>query len=225
MAVLPPLAAWSVNAQSSSYSSNIVGFATVTIPPGYSILGNPLSAGLTNGANEIGLLIDGEQILTWNGSFFEFSSFDSGLGGWIDINLAPSTPPSLPPGRGFFFFNPLAEATNFTFVGQVVAAPSSTNCQAVSPGFSLISSPLPASVADISEAPVSLPLIDGMLVLTWDNATSKYVYAQYDPTLGIGNGWLDANLKSINAPGYSIGQGFFLFDPRMSAIVWCQSLP
>jgi len=38
MAVLPPLAAWSVNAQSSSYSSNIVGFATVTIPPAYSIL-------------------------------------------------------------------------------------------------------------------------------------------------------------------------------------------
>jgi len=62
-------------------------------------------------------------------------------------------------------------------VGQIVAAPSSTDCQAVSPGFSLISSPLPANVADISEAPVSLPLIDGMLVLTWDNATSKYGYA------------------------------------------------
>ena len=219
MAVLLSLAAWSVNAQ--SYSTNIVGFATVTIPPGYSILGNPLSTGVTNGANEIGLQIDGEQILTWDTakSTFKFVTFDATLG-WLDANFAATVPPSLPPGVGFFFFNPAKTATNFTFVGQVVPTPSSTSCLSLAPGFSLISSPLPASVADISAAPLNLPKLDGMEVLTWDSATSKYFFYSFDAILG----WYDG-IQFLNPPAYSIGQGFFLFDPGASADLWCQSLP
>jgi len=217
-------------AQSSVYSLNIVGYATVTVPAGYSILANPLSAGATNGANEIGLTLTGEQILTWNtaSSTFNYVSYDPTLGigtGWVDANLNPSSPPSLPPGVGFFFFNPGATATNVTFVGQVVPGPSSTNNLTVAAGYSMIGSPLPANVTNISSAPVSLPLLNGMLVLTWDNVNSKYVYAQYDATLGIGNGWVDANLNAISAPGYSIGQGFFYFNPQSGNATWSQSLP
>src|SRR6476646_6129289 len=95
-------------AQSSVYSLNIVGYATVTVPTGYSLLANPLSAGATNGANEIMPIIDGEQILTWNGSGYNYASYDSGFGGWIDSQNNASAPPSLPPGKGFFFFNPNA---------------------------------------------------------------------------------------------------------------------
>ena len=54
IAIIAVLAASSGMAQSSVYSSNIVGYATVTVPPGFSILANPLSAGATNGAAEIG---------------------------------------------------------------------------------------------------------------------------------------------------------------------------
>jgi hypothetical protein len=219
------IAASAVSAMAQNvYSLNIVGYATVTVPAGFSILANPLSAGATNGANEIGLTIDSEQILTWNTakSTFDYVSFDSTLGGWIDANLAPSTPPSLPPGKGFFFFNPATTATNITFVGQVVPGPASTNSLSLVPGFSMIGSPLPANVTDVSAAPVSLPKIDSMQVLTWNNATSKYVYSSFDSTLG---GWIDANLSPITAPSYSIGQGFFFFNPGTTAASWNQSLP
>jgi hypothetical protein len=150
-----------------------------------------------------------------------------GIGtGWVDANLNPSVPPSLPPGTGFFYYNPGATATNFTFVGQVVPGPSSTNSLVLQPGYSMIGSPLPANVADISAAPVSLPIggsLNGLQILTWNG--KGYVYSSYDNTLGIGTGWVDANLNAISAPSYSIGQGFFFYNPAATAQNWNQSLP
>src|SRR5689334_10593256 len=101
-------------AQANVYSLNIVGYATVTIPPGYSLLANPLSVG-TNGANEIMPILDGETILTWNGTSFVQVGYDSGapVPGWVGADgTTPAVPPSLPPGKGFFFFNPNSAATN-----------------------------------------------------------------------------------------------------------------
>src|SRR5215469_12206384 len=113
--VVGPAAVWStVGAQNSTniaitgtagffragdgvYSSNIVGYATVTVAPGYNLLANPLSAGATNGANEIMPILDGELILTWSGSSYKQTGYDSGFGGWIDANNNASSPPSLPP--------------------------------------------------------------------------------------------------------------------------------
>jgi hypothetical protein len=208
----------SAMAQSNVYSLNIVGYATVSLPAGYSLLANPLSAGATNGAGELGLLIPSEQILTWNGSGFNYASYDPAFGGWIDANFAASVPPQLPPGKGFFFFNPAA-ATNITFVGQVVPGPSSTNSIPLPAGYSLVGSALPANVTNISSAPVSLPLIASMQVLTWSG--SAYVYSSYDPAFG---GWIDQNFAAKTAPTYSIGQGFFFFNPG-TATTWSQSLP
>jgi hypothetical protein len=92
-------------AQSNVYSLNIVGYVNLNVPAGYSMLANPLKAGVTNGANEIMTPIDGEQILTWNGVGFDYVAYDTFFGGWVDSGLNPSQPPSLPPGKGFFFFN------------------------------------------------------------------------------------------------------------------------
>jgi hypothetical protein len=211
------LAVTSVVAQSTLYSSNIVGYATVTILPGYSLLANPLSAGLTNGANEIMPVLDGEVILTWNGAFFNEVMYDSGAGGWVQADdVTPAHPPSLPPGKGFFFFNPNPTATNFTFIGQVVPG-----CFPLAPGFSLIGSSLPSTVTEITNAPVSLPALDGMFILEWDG--SKYVETMFDSSAG---GWVKADDATPSvAPPYTIGQGFFLFDPNACACSWCQSLP
>src|SRR5579859_6266992 len=95
-----------------------IGYATVAFSNGYNLVSNPLSAGLTNGANEIMTPIEGEIILTYNGATFESTAYDSTLGGWVDANSRPSAPPSLPPGRGFFLFNP-GPKTNITFTGQI----------------------------------------------------------------------------------------------------------
>jgi len=208
-------------AQSSVYSLNIVGYATVTIPSSYSILANPLSAGATNGANEIMPIIDGEIILTWTGTKYNQTGYDSGFGGWVGANgTTASVPPSLPPGQGFFFFNP-GPATNVTFVGQVVPNPGSTNTTALTAGYNLLGSAIPATVAQITNAPVNLPVIDGMIILEWNAAGQKYAQTGFDSGFG---GWVgpDGTTASV-APAYAIGQGFFLFTP--TAASWKQSLP
>jgi hypothetical protein len=205
-------------AQSAVYSLNIVGYATVTINSGYNLLANPLSAGVTNGANEIMPIIDGEVILTWNGKGYDYAGFDSAFNGWVDGNNSPSVPPSLPPGKGFFFLNPVA-ATNVTFVGQVVPNPSSTNTLSLPPGYSLVGSPLPAAAAQITNAPVSLPVPDGNVILTWGG--KSYIYSGLDSAF---NGWVDANNNPSTAPAYAIGQGFFYLN-NGPALSWSQSLP
>jgi len=208
-------------AQSSVYSLNIVGYATVTIPSSYSILANPLSAGATNGANEIMPIIDGEIILTWTGTKYAQTGYDSGFGGWVGADgTTASVPPSLPPGQGFFFFNP-GPATNVTFVGQVVPNPGSTNTAPLRAGYNLVGSTIPATVAQITNAPVNLPVIDGMIILEWNAPGQKYAQTGFDSGFG---GWVGADGTTASvAPAYAIGQGFFLFSP--SAASWSQSLP
>lgn len=207
-----------ISAQTNVGGVPIVGYAAVAIPGGISLLANPLNAGLTNGANEIGLLIDGETIATWNGLGFDSYTYSLNSGGWIDANSQPTTPPSLPPGKGLFFFNP-GPATNITFTGLIVPNPGNTNRLILASGYSLVSSALAATVPNITSAPVSLPLIDGMQILAWNG--NGYTFSLYDSGLG---GWVDANLKPKTAPSYSIGQGFFMFNPG-PAVTWEQSLP
>jgi len=205
-------------AQSNAFSANIVGYATVGMPPGYSLLANPLSAGQTNGANEIGLEIPSVQILIYYLQGYNFFSYDPSFGGWVDASFARTSPPSLPPGTGFFLFNPSSTATNITFIGQVVPGPSSTNTLNLPSGFALIGSPLPASVTNIASPPISLPLIPSMQVLTWSG--SDYIYSSFDPSFG---GWIDPDFLPNPPPSYEIGQGFFFFNPGDAA--WRQSLP
>ena len=157
-------------------------------------------------------------MLTWNGSSYDYRSYDTGFGGWIDFNSNPSVPPSLPPGKGFFFFNPNAAYTN-TWVGTVVPAPGATNSLALPSGYSLVGSVLPVGGAAITAAPVNLPLIDGSVILKWNG--SSYDYRSYDTGFG---GWIDFNSNPASEPSYAVGQGFFFFNPNAST-PWLQNLP
>lgn len=206
------------SAQSNVYSLNIVGYVNQTIPSGYSLIANPLSSGATNGANEILPLTDTSVFLTWTGTSFDYRSYDTGFGGWIDAGQNPSTPPSLPPGKGFFFFNPNAAFTN-TWVGTVVPGPGSTNSLSLPSGYSLVGSVLPVAGAAITAAPVNLPLIDTSVILKWTG--TAYQYYSYDTGFG---GWIDAGQNPTVEPGYTVGQGFFFFNPG-APTPWTQSLP
>jgi hypothetical protein len=211
-----------LSGQTNVYGSNIVGYATVALTPGYNLLANPLNACVTNGANEIMPILDGELVLTWNGGSFSEIQYDSTAGGWVSADdVTPASPPSLPPGKGFFFFNPNRTATNFAFMGKVVPGPGTTNCMVLNPGYSLIGSSLPGAINQITSAPVSLPIIDGMYIFQWNGST--YEITIYDSTAG---GWVQADDTTPSfAPPYVIGQGFFLFNSHVTANVWCQTLP
>jgi hypothetical protein len=84
----------------------------------------------------------------------------------------------------------------------------------------MIGSVLPASASPITAAPVSLPLIDGMQILTWTGVA--YDYTAYDTFFG---GWVDSGLNPKPAPNYTVGQGFFFFNPNTTANTWPQTLP
>jgi hypothetical protein len=86
-------------------------------------------------------------------------------------------------------------------------------------GYNFVGSVLPASAANITAAPVSLPIIDGMQVLQWNGAS--YNYSSYDSGFG---GWIDAGFNPIAAPSYTVANGFFLFNP-LAAQPWRQYLP
>jgi hypothetical protein len=204
------------------FSSNIVGYATVTVSAGYNLLANPFNSGATNGANEIMPILDGELIISWNVFRFNEVGYDSGYGGWVGADgQTPAAPPSLPPGVGFFLFNPSAVSTNVVFVGDVIPAPGTTNCVLLSSGYSLVGSRLPATVNQITNAPINLPGIDGMLILEWSG--SNYLQTGLDSQYG---GWVgpDGQTPSV-APPFSIGQGFFYYSPLSAPVSWCQHLP
>ena len=91
-------------AQQNVYSLNIVGYVNVNVPVGYSLLANPLSAGVTNGANEIMPVVPDSQFLTWNGAGFDAVQYSSLFNAWVNpATLDPANPPQLPPGKGFFY--------------------------------------------------------------------------------------------------------------------------
>jgi hypothetical protein len=209
------------------YSLNVVGYVNVPVPAGYSILANPLSAGVTNGANEVMTPIDGSVFLLWNGAGYSYIGYDLGNGGWVDANSAAANPPALPPGKGFFFYNPGA-ATTLTFVGQVVPSPGVTNSMTLPSGYSLVSTPMPVSGtlgtaattgAAVVPGAVNMPIMDGEVMLSWNGA--GYTYQGFD--LGNG-GWVDANSAAIPAPTITAGKGFFFYNPGAAA-PWLQALP
>jgi hypothetical protein len=190
------------------------------------MLGNPLSAGVSNGFNEIMAVIpDGTAVLTWTGNSFDTAIYDASLGlsanNWYQSDgFTPlAAIPTAPPGRGFFISPGLA-LTN-TFVGTVIPNVGATNSLAIPNGFSIVSSVLPVGGA-ATNAVLNLPLLDGMAVLKWTG--NSYDTFVYDGSLGISaDGWyLSDGFTPGPVPNLAVGEGFF-YNPGQVA-TWKQTL-
>jgi len=222
------------------YSLNIVGYVNVPVPGNYSILVNPLSAGATNGANEIMGMVPGTVFLTYDNGAYTFRGVDSdGVNNfWIDATggqVPANQPqaPTLPPGRGFWFYNP-APAT-YTFVGQVVPNPGTTNNFTIKSGYSLIGTPMPVSAtlgtaetAGVPPVPgaLNMPVMLGENVIKYSNASGSYDFALID-VVGDppANKWVGADGSTpVAAPTIKIGEGFFFYNPNPDT-AWLQCLP
>jgi hypothetical protein len=203
-----------------------VGYVNKPLPNGFSLVCNPLSAGVSNGVNEVFSSIpDNTVFLTWTGSGYKYTVYDSTLGlngdgsPWYDADLNESTAPIVTPGKGFFV-SPGNIMTN-TFVGAVVVNVGATNSVNLPNGFSLVSSAIPYG-ASITNSAVNFPFTDNTTFLFWTG--SGYNYVVYDNSLGLngdGSPWYDANLNEAAVPSLSVGQGFFV-SPG-SASVWKQT--
>ena len=128
------------------YSVNIVGYVNTSLPPGLSVITNPL----LNTTNTVSHLFpaapDGTQVYRLDGTNYTVSTFDGIAGAWSNPGL------ELLPGDGFFVRNPSAATFVNTFVGEVLLG---TLINPLPAGYSLQADMVPqgGSINSIHEIP------------------------------------------------------------------------
>jgi len=185
-------------ASAQVYSLNIVGYVNTVLPPGLSLIGNPLNAGTNNTANGLmsSALANKSQIITFNGT--TYTPYGKSAGSFPAL--------SLPTGTGFFVNNAGAVPVTNTFVGEV--GPSGTyaggtNTQSIPLGFSLVTSPLPIGGNITSTGPNTLNLSASLpnksQVITF---TPPSTYTPFGKSAG-----------AFPSVPLAVGQGFFINTP------------
>jgi len=133
-AVLGAASVISAVAQTAVYSVNAVGYVNVTVPPGFSMIANPLLAQDNTVKTLLASVPDGTQLFKFNNGKYDINSFDFGT--WQNPD------DTLMPGEGAFISNPETAAFTVTFVGDV---PQGKLTNSLPAGFSIKSSIVPQS--------------------------------------------------------------------------------
>jgi hypothetical protein len=152
------------------FSVNAVGFVNVSVPPGFSMIANPLNAPNNTISNLFSAAVDGTTIYKFNEPGkpgFSVNTLDTGE--WGDPNQ------TLVPGEGAFIRNPSATAFPITFVGEVMQGPLSNVLPA---GFSVKSSQVPQSAA--IDTVLGFPAADGDTIYQFSNASKGYTIHTFD---------------------------------------------
>jgi hypothetical protein len=170
------------------YSVNAVGYVTLDLPSGFSIIANPLDAGAGNNTVEklFTAVPTGTIIYKYGAAGYEIISFDPDLGGWDPTGKV------INPGEGFWIRLPAA--TKVTFVGEVMQGTLSNPIPA---GFSLKASQVPQ--AGKLQTDLKFPVATGDVVYKY-SSPAGYAIASFDPDLG---GWDPAE------PTIGVGEGFW----------------
>jgi hypothetical protein len=193
-------AAGALSSMAQVYSVNIVGYINLTVPKGFSIIGNQLNATPDNTLPSVlPAPPENTTIYKFNGTGFASSNFsaDNPTGGWF-----PNTMTLAPGEAAFISIDPSVapSGATLTLVGEVkllsdVSVPN---------GFSMISS--------------ALPMSDTLENLGFPTREGDYVYF-FDPTLAGGKGGFKSSNYSADNPtgGWfpfvptpAVGQGFYV---------------
>ena len=182
-------------------TSNYLGFLSVDLPPGYSLISNPLRGP----SNEIGQLFstvpEGCTINKYSLITFTLNKISFARGKW-------SSPlETLAPGEGALFFNASDGATAVHFVGEV---PRDMQSVPVQTGTSMRGSLLP--LAGRLDSELGFPVAAGDVISIYSNHNEKYAELKYTH-----EGW------EREAPILRLGEGFWV--AKSTAAVWKQRLP
>lgn len=188
-------------ASAQVYSVNSVGYVNLAIPPGFSMIANPLNAA----DNTIGALFDpaktglpdGTTIYKFNSSTGQYSVNVLDFGAWAN----PSD--TLNPGEGAFIRN-VGPATTITFVGEVMQG---TLTQSLPQGFSIQASQVPQSGQ--LDTDLGFPAVDGDTVFMFVNSTGQYSVHAFDF-----GAW---NVPPVPA----VGESFFV--QKIAAATWTRN--
>ena len=175
-------------------SVNIVGYVNLSLPPGLSLIANPLY--YTN--NTVAFwwpdAPDGAQVLKYlpETGDYEVSTFDSISGTWSNPEFEIGI------GQGFFFRNTSSETILQTFIGEVLQG---TLVNPLPAGLSMKGSLVPQ--AGSINTVHNIPGRDGEVIKFWVNdgqGGGDYILSVFS---GADNSWVpDLNL--------GVGQGFWI---------------
>jgi chitodextrinase len=184
----------------SLFLSNVVGFAKVSVPSGYSILANQF----VPATNKVSAVLAGVPGGTSLSKFrpvtgdFSINNYDPIFQEWLDPNQTFGN------GDAGFILNPTTNAFTVTFHGQV---PQGLLTLGMPAGYSMLASLLPQG--GLIQSQLGFPGASGDTVFLYRNG--RYRTSQYDPLLG---GW-------DFEPNVNVGEGFFLF--KTGATNWTRS--
>jgi hypothetical protein len=215
------------------YSLNIVGYANVPNPIGYTFQTAPfqVTTAVTNGANEILPAntgqYDGDQVYKWTGHSWAPTYLDSTQPtGFSDSGGSMIPAPILNMGEGYLYVNNQAGSNNLTYVGQVrtgtnvVSIPSTGTRE-----YSALGSPTPFAGGVSTALQFTNPggALDGNAILqlvTQGGNPHGFNPSFFDSTQP--SGFSDAGGAQVPEPLIPVGGGF-LFDNQVGpAVTWTQ---
>jgi hypothetical protein len=178
----------------STQSANVLGYATVSLPPGFSMIANPFASPNTVGDTFQGWP-DGTALHRFDTRLFRLAENGVKNGKWTN----PAE--KLVPGEGAIFFNSTSDYKTASFVGEVLVG----NLSAPVPsGFSIRSSMVPQPGNLVED--LKFPITDGDVIHLFDRERQKYVLHPYEkgqwkagpPIIGIGESFWVAKTVSGN---------------------------
>ena len=184
-------------------SVNIVGYVNLSLPPGLSLIANPLYYTNNTVAFWWPNAPDGAQVLKYlpETGDYEVSTFDGISGTWSNPEFEIGI------GQGFFFRNTSSETILQTFIGEVLQG---TLVNPLPAGLSMKGSLVPQ--AGSINTVHNIPGRDGEVIKFWVNdgqGDGDYILSVFS---GPDNAWVpDLNL--------GVGQGFWIEKQRAEAWV------
>jgi hypothetical protein len=165
------------------YSTNIIGYATVTLPPGFSVVANPLSGADESVPALFKGVPDGTALSKFDSRIHRLTENAFEAGKWTN----PTEKLSL--GEGALLFNPTSEYKKLRFVGSVSQNSLTTPIPA---GFSMRGSAFPQPGR--LDTDLGFPISDGDVIHLMDGDRQKYLIYPYKgsawagepPVLGVG---------------------------------------
>jgi len=176
------------------YSANVIGYASVSLPPGFSIITNPFDSSATV-EDTFKKWPDGTSLNRFDTRLFRLVENAIKAGKW----LAPGE--KLLRGEGAIFFNPTSDYKMASFVGEVrqgnLSAP-------VPSGFSLRASLVPQAGNLVED--LGFPIAEGDVIHLFDREQQKYFLHPYrdgkwpagPPVVAVGEAFWVAKSESRN---------------------------
>src|ERR1051325_5045690 len=171
-----------------TYSANIIGYITVNLPPGFSMIANPLLSEDSSVAGLFKGMPSGAEVSRFDSRGYHLTTNICSRGKWTNPGER------LLPGEGALVYNPTTDYIALSFAGEVRQGRLSVPVVA---GFSIRSCPIPQPGRLDTE--LDFPIDEGDVIHLFDRDRQKYVLYPYRDS-----GW------SGDAPLVGVGESFWV---------------